>query len=124
MENNIDQLFAVATGEIERILNSKTVVGQPIVVDGSTMIPLLSIGIGFGVGSGTGSDPKRGQGGGAGLGGGGGIRPVAVLVVDKNGARLETLKGGAASAFEKVAEGIGRTLSKRGEDKAGTKVIE
>jgi uncharacterized spore protein YtfJ len=118
MENNMDQIFTSATAEIERILNGKTVVGQPIVIDGSTLIPLMSVGFGFGLGTGTGSDPKRGQGGGGGVGGGGGIRPVAMIVVDKNGVRLEAIKGGAASAFEKLAEGLGKVLSGRGGPKA------
>jgi uncharacterized spore protein YtfJ len=117
METNMDQVFSAATSEIERILNTKTVVGEPMVVDGNTIIPLMSVGFGFGLGTGTGSDPKRGQGGGGGVGGGGGIRPVALLIVDKNGVRLETLKGGTASAIEKVAEGVGNLLAKRTGDK-------
>jgi uncharacterized spore protein YtfJ len=115
---NMDQIFSSATAEIERILNSKTVVGEPIKINGTTLIPLLSIGFGFGLGTGTGTDPKRGQGVGGGVGGGGGIKPVAVLVVDASGVRLETIKGGAASALEKVAEGIGRVVSRRAEEKA------
>jgi uncharacterized spore protein YtfJ len=116
--DNVDQVFTAATNEIERILSTKTVVGEPIVVDGATMIPLMSVGFGFGFGSGTGSDPKRGQGGGSGVGGGGGMRPVAVLVIDKSGVRLEALKGGAASALEKVAVGLGQAISGRREEKA------
>jgi uncharacterized spore protein YtfJ len=115
---NLDQMFSSATTEIERILNSKTVVGEPIKLDGTTLIPLVSIGFGFGLGSGTGVDAKRGQGGGGGVGGGGGIKPVAVLVVDANGVRMETIKGGTASALEKVAEGFGRMVSRRAEEKA------
>jgi uncharacterized spore protein YtfJ len=115
---NMEQVFSSATAEIERILNSKTVVGEPIKVDGTTLIPLLSIGFGFGLGSGTGNDPKRGQGVGGGVGGGGGIKPVAILVVDANGVRMETIKGGTASALEKVAEGMSRVMSRRAEEKA------
>jgi uncharacterized spore protein YtfJ len=115
---NMDQIFSSATAEMERILNSKTVVGEAIKINGTTIIPLLSIGFGFGLGSGTGNDAKRGQGTGGGVGGGGGIKPVAVLVVDANGVRMETLKGGTASALEKVAEGLGRVVSRRAEEKA------
>ncbi|HEY0715004.1 MAG TPA: spore germination protein GerW family protein [Polyangia bacterium] len=116
--DNVDQAFAAATGEIERILNTKTIVGEPIVVDGATMIPLMSVGFGFGYGTGQGADPKRGQGGGTGVGGGGGMRPVAVLIIDKAGVRLEPLKGGAAGVLEKVAAGIGQAMGARREEKA------
>jgi len=114
---NMEQVFSSATAEIERILNSKTVIGEPIKIDGTTLIPLLSIGIGFGLGSGTGNDPKRG-GVGGGLGAGGGMKPIAILVVDASGVRMETIKGGAASALEKVAEGMSRAMSRRTEEKA------
>jgi uncharacterized spore protein YtfJ len=112
-----DKLVTTATAEIERILSGKTVVGQPIVLDGSTVIPLLSVGLAFAAGTGSGNDAKRGQGNGAGMGGGGGIKPIALLIADKDGVRVEVLKGGAASVFEKLAEGVGKALNKEA-DKA------
>lgn len=101
---DIENLFGKAIGEIERLLNTKTVVGEPIAVDGNTLIPLISVGFGFGVGSGEGTDPKKGAGGGGGTGGGGGVKPVALVIVNKDGVRVETVKGGAASLLEKVAD--------------------
>ena len=57
---DIDNLFGKAISEIERMLNTKTVVGEPITVEGNTLIPLISVGFGFGVGAGEGTDPKKG----------------------------------------------------------------
>ena len=106
---DVDSLFVKAIGEIERILNTKTVVGEPITVEGTTIIPLVSVGFGFGVGAGEGNDAKRGAGAGGFTGGGGGVKPVGVVVVDKAGVRVETLRGGAAaSLLEKVADVAGR----------------
>ena len=105
---DIESLFGKAIGEIERLLNTKTVVGEPIVVDGNTLIPLISVGFGFGVGSGEGSDPKKGAGSGGGTGGGGGVKPIALVIVNKDGVRVETVKGGAATLLEKVAEVAGK----------------
>lgn len=105
---DIENLFGKAIGEIERMLNTKTVVGEPITLDGKTLIPLISIGFGFGVGAGEGNDPKKGAGSGGGTGGGGGVKPVAVIVVDKDGVRVEPVKGGAASLLEKVADVAGK----------------
>ena len=55
---DIDDLFGKAIGEIERMLNTKTVVGEPITVAGNTLIPLISVGFGFGVGAGEGTNAK------------------------------------------------------------------
>ena len=54
MAMEVEKLFGTAVTELERMLNSKTVVGDPITVEGSTIIPLVSVGFGFGVGGGEG----------------------------------------------------------------------
>jgi len=101
---DMESLFGRVISEIERILNTKTVVGDPIAVEGATLIPIVSVGFGFGVGAGEGTDPKKGAGSGGGTGGGGGVKPVAVIIVTKDGVRVESLKSGAASLLEKVAD--------------------
>ena len=114
---DIENLFGKAIGEIERMLNTKTVVGDPITVEGNTLIPLISVGFGFGVGAGEGTDPKKGTGAGGGTGGGGGVKPIALVIVNKDGVRVETVKGGAASLMEKIADVAGKVASsKQGAD--------
>ena len=68
---NIENLFDKAVAEIERMLNTKTVVGEPITVEGNTLIPLVNVGFGFGVGGGQGTETNKGSGRGGGTGGGG-----------------------------------------------------
>ncbi|NIP74048.1 MAG: sporulation protein YtfJ [Gammaproteobacteria bacterium] len=108
---DIEGLFKTAMGEIERMLNTKTVVGEPINIEGNTLIPLVSVGFGFGAGGGTGKMKVggAGEGTGGGTGGGGGVKPVALLIINKEGVRLEPIKGAATSVLEKVAETIGKT---------------
>jgi len=106
---DIDELFGKAIGEIERMLNTKTVVGEPITVEGNTLIPLISVGFGFGVGAREGADPNKGAGGGT--GGGGGVKPIALVIINKDGVRVETLKGAAASLIDKVADVAGKIAS-------------
>jgi uncharacterized spore protein YtfJ len=103
--------------EIEKVLNTRTVVGDPITVDGKTLIPLISIGFGFGAGGGSGkqSEKQAQEGTGMGTGGGAGVRPVAVIVNDEKGLRIETIKGGLASALEKMAETAIPMMMRRGE---------
>ena len=102
----VENLVKTTMGEIEKMLNTKTVVGEPIVIEGKTLIPLIAVGFGFGAGGGTGKmNAKEAQEGtGGGTGGGAGIKPVAVIVIDKEGVRIEPIKGGLASALEKMAE--------------------
>jgi uncharacterized spore protein YtfJ len=104
---DINDLFGKTVGEIESMLNTKTVVGDPITVDGNTIIPLISVGFGFGVGAGEGNDPKKGSGTGGGAGGGG-VKPVAVVIINKDGVRVEAVKGAASSLVEKIADVAGR----------------
>ncbi len=110
---DIENLFGKAIGEIERMLNTKTVVGDPITVEGNTLIPLISVGFGFGVGAGEGNDPKKGVGSGGGTGGGGGVKPIALVIINQDGVRVETVKGGAASVLEKIADVAGKVASSK-----------
>ena len=59
---DVQNLFEKAVGEIERMLNTKTVVGEPMTVEGNTLIPLVSIGFAFGAGGGKGAEPQKGSG--------------------------------------------------------------
>jgi uncharacterized spore protein YtfJ len=93
------------------MLNTKTVVGDPITVEGSTLIPLVSVGFGFGDGGGEGTDPSKGAGTGGGTGGGGGVKPVALIIINKDGVRVEPIKGGTTSVLEKIAETIGKATT-------------
>lgn len=103
---DIQDIARTTMGEIERMLTTKSVVGEPIVVDGATIIPLVCFGFGFGAGGGQGKDEKAGQGEGGGTGGGGGMKPVAVIVVDKDGVRVQPAKPGASGVMEKIAETV------------------
>jgi uncharacterized spore protein YtfJ len=105
---DVESLFKTAVGEIERMLGSKTVVGEPITIEGNTLIPLVSVGFGFGAGGGTGKAGKGEEGTGGGTGGGGGVKPVALVIINAQGVRVEPIKGAAASVMEKVAEAFAK----------------
>jgi len=118
---DVEKLLKISMAELERVLSSKTVVGETINVGEVTMIPLLSMGFGFGAGGGSGKcevpssnngHKNEGKGLGAGTGGGGGIKPVAMVIIDKSGVRIESIKSGASSALENVGKAIGKAMSK------------
>ncbi len=115
--DDVEKLVKTTLGEIEKVLGSRTVVGDPITVGDSTIIPLLSIGFGFGGAGGAGlGESKKGEGGGEGVAGGGGagggVKPIAIIIIDKDGARIESIKGGMASALEKIGESVPRVMEK------------
>ena len=114
---DVESLFNKTISEIESMLNSKTVVGEPITIEGNTLIPLISVGFGFGAGGGEGTEPKHGSGSGGGSGGGGGVKPVALIIINQDGVRVEPVKGGAASALENIAETVARAASAKAENK-------
>ncbi len=105
---DVEKLIKTTLGEIEKVLDAKTVVGEPITIEGTTLIPLLSVGFGFaaGSGSGKGETKEATESGGGGTGGGAGVRPIAIIVIDKDGTRIEPIKGGMATAIEKLSETI------------------
>lgn len=105
---DVEKLIKTTLGEIEKVLDAKTVVGEPITIEGTTLIPLLSVGFGFaaGSGSGKGETKQATEGGGGGTGGGAGLKPIAIIIIDKDGTRIEPIKGGMATAIEKLSETI------------------
>lgn len=114
---DLDQIAKSMLGEIERALDTKKVVGDPIVVGDTTVIPLVSLGLAFGGGVGEGNAPGQrestAQGSGSGAGVGGGVRPVAVIVITKDGVRLEPVKRGATPVLERVVDTIGKAAERR-----------
>lgn len=110
MLEEVEGLLKTTTAEMEKMLSSKTVVGDPITIGDVTIIPLRSAGFTFGVGGGSGrsADRTSGEGIGAGTGGAAGMKPVAVLIIDSSGVRLEPIRGSLAQMAEKMADAVGR----------------
>jgi uncharacterized spore protein YtfJ len=120
---DIETIVKTTMGEIEKMLNTKTVVGEPMVMDGTTLIPLISVGFAFGAGAGSGkmSQKQMQEGSGGGTGGGAGIKPVAVIVIDKNGVRIESIRGGLSQALEKITESAMSMMMKKRESESAPK---
>lgn len=113
---DIEKIFDKAVSEIDRLINSKTVVGEPMTVSGNTLIPLVNVGFGFGVGTGHSSAAKTGDSQGGGTGGGGGVKPVALIVVNDAGVRVDPVSTGSAAVMGKVVDTVGRYAEKLGDE--------
>ena len=99
--DNVEKLLKTTVEELEKLLNARNVMGDPIDRGETTIIPMVSYGFGFGAGGG---DEKKGSGTGA----GGGIKPLGAIIIDASGARVE----GVQSAASNLATIIGRTAER------------
>jgi uncharacterized spore protein YtfJ len=104
---DIDTLLKQSVGELDRLLKAQNVIGEPSTHGGVTVIPLVSFGFGFGAGGGKGKEAE----GGAGTGGGG-IRPVAVIVIDKDGTHIQSIRGASATILETLSEAVGKVVER------------
>ena len=87
------EILDTVISKLQNLVNSKTVVGEPVEAAGKTLIPVIKVSIGFGAGGGEqGGDKKQGTGGGGGAGAQ--ITPVAFIVIDEDGVRLLLVKPG------------------------------
>ena len=103
----LTEILKTITGEMQKALSARTAVGDPVTVEGKTVIPLMSVGMGFGAGSGSGTQASPGGGGG---GGGLGMKPVAVIIIDEQGVRVERLKEAQHTLIEHMAEAVPKLL--------------
>ena len=111
---DVENLVKTTLGEIEKVLSTKTVVGEPITIQDTTIVPLITAGFGFGAGggSGKGEAKQKGEGAGGATGGGAWVKPVAVVIIDKGGVRIEPVRGGLSTAIERIGETIPQMIEK------------
>ena len=124
--DDVEKLLRTTADELEKMLSSRTVMGEPITIGDTTIVPLRSAGFWFGTGGGGGKGGEKtkgeGEGQAAGTGGAGGVKPVAVLIIDKSGVRIEPMKGSMAQMAEKLSEAIPKVEEAvRGRKSGGTK---
>ena len=113
---DVETLLKGSVEELDRLLNAKNVLGDPIERDGATVIPIVSYGFGFGAGG----NVAQKSGSSAGTGAGGGIKPLGAIIFDKDGARVESVKG----ALTNMAEIIGETATAVADKVAASKVTK
>ncbi|MBN2489136.1 MAG: sporulation protein [Methanosarcinaceae archaeon] len=100
----VEQIIKEVAGELERIVSTKTVVGESVTAAGKTIIPVTKVTFGFGSGGGEGTE--NGGKGGSGGGGGAGakIEPVAFIVISEEDVRLLTVSG--KTDFGKIIDAV------------------
>ncbi len=106
---NPEEILKISVAELEKHLNTKTVVGEPIVVGDVTLIPVQTVSFGYGSGGGEGGDEKnKGVGGGGGVGAN--LRPIAIVAVKGTDVQVYTFE--KKGVVENLAAMLPDALSK------------
>lgn len=106
LKDNLDTLFI----DLEKFLTTETVIGEPIVIGETTIVPIVSVSFGCGTSGGAGIDSKGKGASGAGIGAGAKIIPNAVLVIKNNEVTMLPIKEG--SNMDKLMAMVPGILSK------------
>ena len=82
---DIEQYTRSIVDRLQASASVKTVYGDPVTVEGKTVIPVARVRYGFGAGFGTGKKDETEKEGGEGAGGGGGVAatPIGVIQITK-----------------------------------------
>ena len=86
--SQIGDLLSVSLEKLKTLVDSSTVVGDPIRVDGVTIVPVSKVNFGFGAGGSDIPTSKTNNPFGGGAGGGVTITPIGFLVVDGTNVRM------------------------------------
>jgi len=109
MEFKPQEVIKTIVEELKAMATTESIVGEPMLVDDKTIIPVIKISMGFGGGGGEDAGGKKRGGTGAGGGGGIKIEPAAFIVVDEEKVSLLPIK---PKSFEKVFEVVPELISK------------
>ncbi len=80
-----EEMIRIAVSELERLISTKNVVGEPVAMGDRVMIPISGYGFGFGgaAGAGNAGESQANAGGeGSGVGAAAGVTPIAIVVLD------------------------------------------
>lgn len=105
-EQTASEILDTLMKNLKEMISTKTVVGDPIEVGKTTILPVMKASLGFGAGGGlTGADKPGSSASGGGGGGGVSISPVGFLVIEEGKAMMVTPRS-RSSKWEWVAESI------------------
>jgi len=117
-KENVEVIF----NKLENFLKTKTVVGEPITIGGTTIVPFINLSFGMGIGGGNGTDEKNGGSVGGGGGTGARIAPTAVLVIRNDKVELLPIK--KTGGLDKLVDMVPGIIDKINEKKEEKKVEE
>lgn len=108
---NIEGLLGVAMEKLGGMMQVNTVVGEPVLAGGTTIIPISKVSLGFVAGGGEYGLKNQGPAFGGGSGGGVSVAPVGFLTSERDGA-LRYIPVGGQEPLEKLLDMTPGLLSK------------
>jgi len=111
MPNPAEELIQTTLDCLKGVASTKSIIGEPVTVADTTIIPICKLCLGFGAGGGTG-EAKEKAGTGIGGGGGGGVKvePVAFLII--KGEQVSILTTKEPRRFNAIFEAIPDLIEK------------
>lgn len=117
MGEKLQTNLEVLLDQLEDFLTTKTVVGEPIHIENTILVPLVDVSFGVGAGAYAKETKENNAGGGM----GGKITPSAILVITNGEAKLVNVKN--QDSLNKIIDMVPDIMDKLGkgkkEDKAG-----
>jgi len=107
MANNVVEILKGVMGELKETARSETIIGDPVTINGRTVIPVVKLSFGFGAGGGQRDSGKADQYGGGG-GGGARIEPAAFIIMDEDSVRIVPAGKGKWEQLLDVSPGVAR----------------
>ncbi len=83
-DNQFKETVGALFNGMEHFLSAKTVVGEPITINDTIIVPLVDVSFGVAAGAWSKNNTKESAGGGL----GGKMRPSAVLIISKGNAKI------------------------------------
>ncbi len=105
----VEDIIETTVNELEKLVRTETVVGDPMEVGDTKIVPIIKVSFGFGAGSGEDKGKKEGSAGGAGAGSN--IEPVAFIVSNEKETKILSIKDKGRS-IEKLVEEAPEILEK------------
>jgi uncharacterized spore protein YtfJ len=112
LKENVEAIVS----QLGDVMNSKTIVGEPIISGNTKVIPLLTVRFGFGTGVGEGNEGGSNSGGKGGAAGAGvQMAPTALIVMQDNDVTVYSLT--QKGSMEKLTAMIPEIMAKLGKKK-------
>lgn len=120
-ESSFNSVVNSLISGMEGFLSSKTVVGEPVVVKDTIIIPFVDVSFGVGAGTFRGDKKDNGAGGLTGK-----MTPTAVLVVQNNSTRVVSIKNqdSITKIIDMVPEIMNKITSKKESQLSDEEVLE
>ena len=113
MSQNLPNMLQDTISKIREMVDVNNVIGEPITVDGITIIPVSKVSVGFaGGGADYAKNAGTGEPFGGGVGGGVKVNPICFLIIKDGNVRMMPVAVAANTTADRIVEMVPDTLDK------------